>query len=481
MATLHCDNITSEKRFLPEGSVLLLGDQILSGKACKEDASQSKSVTDEEAIKDDIARRVYDLPGGSSDMFNVGDCLESGDFVTEGGFVAGAGGVEVIHSGYGGEARAFAPGTKLKVGDLLVNGNALDPDGNQVDAPLAIDKEGFEVGSEGAVVSPGGDDSDEAYCSLQELAAKPEDSSPLDDFASKLELDLNIPGLDMGWWIALQQKINEVMALQAKFIARTQNMIARLEIDPDKACDLVPDVNKLIKLMQRVNKIIAAVAKIMRALAKIVKTVKRVYKLIKFIVKPIKVVEGFLMLLQLIEGIPNMIAATARSLTETSRIIPQLIALLQKVVAQCAANRGAEAGLSKEECEAVGGTYVDRRLGDLGDTTGGSLDDGLDALISGLEDDLEDVDFGFLKANRPLNPGDKVLDGTVVLPDGTEQQAPFTVKDEGTTSGPGGVQTNNEDAMLDGQKLEALLDTQLVDLSECLTAIDDLDRTRTFR
>jgi hypothetical protein len=258
-------------------------------------------------------------------------------------------------------------------------------------------------------------------------------------------------------------------------------MIARLEIDPDKACDLVPDVNKLIKLMQRVNKIIAAVAKIMRALAKIVKTVKRVYKLIKFIVKPIKVVEGFLMLLQLIEGIPNMIAATARSLTETSRIIPQLIALLQKVVAQCAANRGAEAGLSKEECEAVGGTYVDRRLGDLGDTTGGSLDDGLDALIGGLEDDLEDVDFGFLKANRPLNPGDKVLDGTVVLPDGTEQQAPFTVKDEGTTSGPGGVQTNNEDAMLDGQKLEALLDTQLVDLSECLTAIDDLDRTRTFR
>ena len=30
MATLHCDNITSEKRFLPEGSVLLLGDQILT-------------------------------------------------------------------------------------------------------------------------------------------------------------------------------------------------------------------------------------------------------------------------------------------------------------------------------------------------------------------------------------------------------------------------------------------------------------------
>ena len=60
MATVHCDNITSEKRFLPEGSVLLLGDQILSGKACKEDASQSKSVTDEEAIKNDIALKFYD-------------------------------------------------------------------------------------------------------------------------------------------------------------------------------------------------------------------------------------------------------------------------------------------------------------------------------------------------------------------------------------------------------------------------------------
>lgn len=481
MATLHCDHITSQKRFLPEGSILLLGDQILSGKACKEDQSQNKGVSDEEAIKDDVARRVYDLPGGTTDIFNIGECLEAGEFVTEGGFVAGAGGVEVIHSGYGGEARAFAPGTKLKVGDLIINGNAIDPNGNTIDAPLAIDKDGFEVGSEGAVVSPGGDDSDDAYCSLQELAAQPEESSPLDDFASQLELDLNIPGLDMGWWIALQQKINEIMALQAKFIAKTQNMIARLEIDPDSACDLVPDVNKLIKLMQRVNKIIAAVAKIMRALAKVVKTVQRVYKLIKRIVKPIKVVESFLMLLQLIEGVPNMIAATARSLTETSRILPQLIALLQKVIAQCAANRGAEAGLSKEECEAVGGIYVDRRLGDLGDTSGGSLDDGLDALIGSVEDDLDDVDFGFLKGNSPLNPGDRVVQGSVIMPDGTEQQAPFTIKDEGVVSGPNGVQTNNDDALLDGQKLEALLDNQLVDLSECLTAIDDLDRTRTFR
>jgi len=478
MPTLHCDHITSEKRFLPEGSILLLGDQILSGMACKETESEAQAVSDSELIKNDIAQQVYDLPGGSVDIYNSGDCLGPGDFITEGGFVASEGGVEVVHSGYGGEARAFAPGTELKVGDLVVNGTVLDADGNEVEAPLAIDGPGFSVGKDGAVVSPGGDDDDEAYCSLQELAAKPEGSSPLDEFESKLDIDLDIPGLDMAWWVKLQQKINEMMALQSKFVARTQNLINQLELDPDKACDLVPDVNELIKIMQRVNKIVQRVSKIMRAISKIVKTVKRVYKLIKRIVKPIKVVEAFLLLLQLIEGIPLMIEQTAKTLTDTSKIIPQLIALLQKVIAQCAANRGAESGLSQEECEALGGVYVDRRLGDLGDTTGGQLTDGVSDLIDSIDDDL---DIGYLKQGGELNPGDSIVTGSAIAPDGTEMMAPFTVTGDGFVAGPGGVQTNSENAIIDGQKLQSVLDDQLVDLSECLTSLDDFERTRNFR
>ena len=48
--------------------------------------------------------------------------------------------------------------------------------------------------------------------------------------------------------------------------------------------------------------------------------------------------------------------------------------MLQRILAQCMALRGAEAGLSKEQCEALGGVYVDRRLGDLGDAgSGGQL------------------------------------------------------------------------------------------------------------
>ena len=114
MAELYCKHITSVKRFLPAGSNLLLGDQITDGSAIKTDAGEGSAQTDSELLKDQVAAEIYGLDSSMIDLFNRSSVLKPGDFVTEGGFEAGPDGVEVIHSGYGGEARSFAPGTNLK-------------------------------------------------------------------------------------------------------------------------------------------------------------------------------------------------------------------------------------------------------------------------------------------------------------------------------------------------------------------------------
>lgn len=476
MSELYCKHITSAKRFLPAGSDLLLGDQITDGSAIKSGTGEGSAQTDSELLKDQVAAQIYGLDPSMTDIFNRNSVLGPGDFVTEGGFEAGPNGVEVIHSGYGGEARSFAPGTNLKEGDLVVNGQVVGPNGEQLNAPLSIDGNGYSVGSDGAVVSPGGATDDEAYCSLQELAGTPEGSSFLDDLAADLELDLDIPGLDFTWWVKIQEKINELTALQAKFLAKTQNLVSLVELNPDKVCEYVPDVSALIALLQKVQRTIVKIQKIFKQIAKIIKAIKKAIKFIKWLFAPIRLVEAFLFLLQIVNGIVDMLEQAAKNLTDTSKLIPQLIAMLQKILAQCMAQRGAEAGLSQEQCEAVGAVYVDRRLGDLGDAgAGGQLGGDL-----GLDDDERDL--AYMKPGTGLNAGDYISDGTAVGPDGSIYEAPFTVPDpaDGFQTGANGATGDSDNAILSEEELNALIDSQILDLSQCMTALDDISKTRSF-
>jgi len=494
VAELYCKHITSVKRFLPAGSNLLLGDQITGGSAIKTGTGDSSTQTDAELLKDQVASDIYGLDSSMIDLFNKNSVLGPGDFITEGGFEAGPDGADVIHSGYGGEARSFAPGTNLKEGDLVVNGRIVGPNGEQLNAPLSIDGDGYSVGPDGAVVSPGGATDDEAYCSLQELAGKPAGSSFLDDLFADIDLDLEIPGLDFSWWVKVQEKINELSALQAKFLAKTQNLVSLVELDPEKVCQYVPDVSALIALLQKVQQTIRKIEKIFKQISKILKKIKKAIKFIKWLFAPIRLVEAFLFLLQIVNGLVDMLEQAAKNLTDTSKLIPQLIALLQKLLAQCMAQRGAEAGLSQEQCEAVGGVYVDRRLGDLGDAgSGGQLggDLGLGDLNLGLEDD-DDKDLAYMKPGTDLNAGDYITDGSAVGPDGSIYEAPFTIPDTGDGSGDGsgdgnGFQTGangatgeSDNAIMSEEELNALIDSQILDLSQCMTALDDISKTRSF-
>lgn len=491
MADLYCKNITSLKRHLPQNATLLLGDQITEGSAIKTPGEKTTGISDEELLKNQIAGEIYGISGNMVDLFPVGSIIGPGDYVSETGFVAGPDGATVIHSGYGGEARAFAAGTGLRDGDILINGWMRDENGARVNAPAAATN-GSTVGDDGAVVSPGGADPDaDEYCSLQELAGKPVEGSFLDDLASELDIDMDIPGLDFAWWVIIQKKINELTALQGKFLAKTKNLVSLVELDPEDACAYVPDISKLLELMQKVQRTISKIKKVLRALNKLIKKLKKVIKLIKFLFAPIRMVEAFLFCLQIIEGMAIMLDQAYKNLADTSKLLPQLISLLKKLLAQCATNRGAEAGLSAEECAKLGGVYVDRRPGDMGDTSGGQLEDQLDELANSLGDEYDEDDY--MAPGLSLNPGDQVNSGSVVDDDGNEYnigdgddptsyEAPFIIPDDGAnySAGQDGASGESDNAALNEQELEALLDSQILDLNECMTELESMDKANNF-
>jgi len=497
MADLYCKNITSVRRSLPAGSRLLLGDQIIGGSAIKSSLSGDTPLNQsaDEDLYDQIAEQAFGVDASlNPDLYNLGEEITDG-FITEGGFEAGIDGVDVIHSGMGGEARFYAPGTQLFEGDLLLNGSAIDENGNEIVAPARMPGRGT-AGVDGAVTSPDGaaaglgPDDQAAFCSLQELAGTPAEGSRLDDFLSELELDLEIPGLDFSWWVEIQTKLNELMAIQGKFIAKTQNLVNLVELDPGDACKYVPNVEKLIALIQRVMRTINTIRMVLDKINKMVKLVKKALKLLKWIFAPIRIVEAFLMILQVIEGFPIMLNTAVKNLTDTSKVLPQLLALLQKILAQCASNRGAEAGLTKEQCEAAGGVYIERLPGDLGAArTGGGADD-LSGMIDALAGEMSGFDIdtnnrsGFMPEGTDLVAGDIVEDGNVNM-NGSDMNLddyPFIVPfgDDTFSAGAGGITGNGEGIDLRESHINALLDSQILDLQDCMTEIDKMDRTRNF-
>ncbi|MAE86038.1 MAG: hypothetical protein CMB80_25095 [Flammeovirgaceae bacterium] len=422
----YCKYVTSDRRNLPPGAQLMVGDSIIEGWAVKisdEEYSQTKSSA--ELAKDAVAAEIF---GYSEDALTsgvpawpIGSKMHVGDFITEPGFVAGDDGAVVYHAGYGGDMRAYAPGTELKVGDLVINGSVIDPNGNTIFAPVSIDDEGHTTGADGAAVAVGGAAGDDEYCSLQELAGRPEGTTTFETFDSALELDWEIPGLDWSWWAKILEKINMINNVGQQFLAKTNGLISRMEVDPEKACALMPQVEKLLALINKMYAIMARIQKVIDRIYKIYKKILKIWKIISKFNPVAAVMEAVMMMLQIINGMEIMLKEAAKNLMNTTKLMSQLIALLQKIIAQCAVNRGADAGLSAEECEKLGGILVDRKVGDLGDYTGNMAEDDIFKMWG-------DVDDG----------GDE------------------------------------EDLLVD--TVEGDLDAGLLDLHECLTELDDLDK-----
>ena len=153
-------------------------------------------------------------------------------------------------------------------------------------------------------------------------------------------------------------------------------------------------------------------------------------------------------------------------------------------------NRGASAGLSQEECEALGGVYVDRSIGDLGAASNAGDDDGSGGGQPNLDGNLDpNLGFGdmgddYFPPGMGLNGGDLLGSGQAIGPGGSSLTAPATIPydaNEGDWSvgGEGGM-GKSDNADLNEDQIDAMLDAQILDLSECLTELDDYTKTSNF-
>jgi len=485
MSELYCKNITSIKRTLPEGAKLMLGDHLVEGCALKvSSTTDPRPVSEEELLKNRAAAKVFGLDPddtSTSILFPVGSKVHAETFIIEPGFEVCGGSAEVIHAGYGGEVRFFAPGSKLLSGDFIVNGWVYGPNGERLEAPYQVSSDGYTAGDDGAVISPSGDEA-EPYCSLQELAGLArQGAKPVDDLIPDFDFDFEIPGLDMTWWVPIQKKINEITAIQGKLLAKVQNLTKLVDIDPDNdVCKYVPDAQKLMNIIREIQRVLIAIQKIAQAVRTIVNTIKRVIKILERIPKigtAIKLSQVYLFIKQIISGFEIIFKIMIQNLTDTNKLIPQLLAALASIIAQCAMSRGLDSGLSKEECEKLGGVWVDRRLGDMGDAGGGDGNDVFRKFINELSEDTA----MYLRPGLGLNVGDEITSGCVVGPDGTVYNAPFTIPAEGYTVCDDGASGESEAAVLNQQELEAIINSQLVDLTDCLTKLEDYEKTSTYR
>jgi uncharacterized protein YlzI (FlbEa/FlbD family) len=278
-----------------------------------------------------------------------------------------------------------------------------------------------------------------------------------------------------------------------QFLTQTNNLIVKLEVDPNEACKLMPQVDKLLALINRMYAIMSRIQKVINKVYAIYKKILKIWKILKMFNPVAKIMTAIMMMLQIINGMGIMLKEAAKNLTNTTKLMSQLIALLQRIIAQCALNRGAEAGLSKEECEKLGGIIVDRKVGDLGRYTGKMADDDPFANSSfGLDNEGNFTDtFGgtggtddgreYFRSNLPpgtgMNAGDTITRGSVISPDGVEFDAPFTIPGFGFSAGPDGASLESTEAEnLSAGTIEGELDQGLLDLQGCLTDLNDLDK-----
>ena len=504
---LDCKNITSLRRTLSGGAKLLMGDQVLSGCAIKVSNSFTKApVTEEEEKQNKAVAEIFDIPDEQLDMeplvtTPIGTKLIAPEpfFIVEPGWEVCEGTTaEVIHAGYGGEVRLFGADADLLPGDLIVNGTIIGPDGTVYEAPFQVPGPGYKVGPDGAVISPTGG-GEEDYCSLQELAGNVRaDTKRVIDIDIDLDLDLDIPGLDMTWWVPIQEKINEITSLQSKLVAKVQMLADKAKYDPDgDVCKYRPEAQKLLQLVRDIQRILGQIRRVVQAVRTAVNTVKRVIRIIESIFmvgKAVKLALVYMMIKQMVLGLAQMIDTLARSILDANRILPTLIATLSAMIQACANQRGLEDGLSKEDCEALGGTWIEgKRKGDMGDGSAGRYGSDLDAEVAALNDDLD----LYLKPGLALRAGDLITGGCVefenekvfvgTIPpeveqeeDATYQVESFEIPGEGWMVCDEGASGQSDNATISEQEMRAILDAQIVDISACLTRIEDIQATADF-
>ena len=272
--------------------------------------------------------------------------------------VAGDDGAVVIWPDTGNDLMRYDEGDTVPVGTTLHKGCVIE-NGEVKCAPYTTRDE--STATDDTSGNAGDDGEDKGFCIGSGNIDKPseEDMAFLKDLANFKLPDLQAWALT-GFTKKVQEIISKLNKVLGKLTAEVAAIVAKAKLDPDDVC--TPPVRALIKNMLAILNELMKILPVLKAIIQIVKIIRKVIKIVKKILKwtppfIVPIVETLLKILNLAGLIDMGVSMLITTIGKFTAIIPTLQAQLMAILAQCAGQVAGE--MTKEDCEAAGGTWVD--------------------------------------------------------------------------------------------------------------------------
>ena len=272
--------------------------------------------------------------------------------------VAGDDGAVVIWPDTGNDLMRYDEVDTVPVGTTLHKGCVIE-NGEVKCAPYTTRDE--STATDDTSGNAGDDGEDKGFCIGAGNIDKPseEDMAFLKDLANFKLPDLQAWALT-GFTKKVQEIISKLNKVLGKLTAEVDAIVAKAKLDPDDVC--TPPVRALIKNMLAILNALMKILPVLKAIIQIVKIIRKVIKIVKKILKwtppfIVPIVETLLKILNLAGLIDMVVSMLITTIGKFTAIIPTLQAQLMAILAQCAGQVAGE--MTKEDCEAAGGTWVD--------------------------------------------------------------------------------------------------------------------------
>ena len=313
--------------------------------------------------------------------------------------VAGDDGAVVIWPDTGNDLLQYGNGEIVPAGTILHSGCVIENDELKC-APYTTQDTSISSNGDGSDIS--GEDlddgSDKGFCVGSGDVNLPGKED--EDFLNDL-LNFQIPDLQAfalsGFTAKIQEQMSKLNAVLGRLNAEVDKIMAKAVINPDDVCrpPLTDVIREMLKLMAAIMKIMPIIQKIIQVIKIIQKVIKLVRKILKWtppFVVPI--IEALMKVLNIMGLVDMCVSVLLKTVGRFTTIIPILQAQLMSILAACAGQMAGE--MTKEDCEAAGGTWIDPQdLKNLQDMYGkisseaGNLDTGGDIGFCSITEHLD--------------------------------------------------------------------------------------------
>ena len=274
----------------------------------------------------------------------------------------GENGATVLWPDIGNNLYSFSEGESIPIGTQIIDGQVFE-DGNWFGPPHQTEDEEAVAGEDGATgYVP--EDADRGWCDDWGFDPLTDDDK---DWLAELA-NLEIPDIKAfalsGFMAAITKLMSKLGAALGKLQVEVDQLMDKVKLNPEDIC--TPEVKKAIAKMMAVMKrlmkimpILKRILRIVKIIGKVLKIVKKVLKYATFPVPVVAVVEKLLQLLNIIGLVDMAVSVLLSTVGRFTAIIPILQAQLMAILAACAQQAGQKPPTNKEECEALGGVWVD--------------------------------------------------------------------------------------------------------------------------